>query len=470
MWAAMLGELRSCLSKKKEILLRPWVPNAAYDFKTDAKALQRKFNHGWLDIYAPWLVYSKRLKGALCKYCVLFPPVPGSVQGALGSFMIRPFTNFKKMHEFSKKHSQTSLHIAAAAAAKAFIENVPVDVQLKTHHMKTMEDNRNIIKSIISCVLFCGTHDMPLRGRNSDEGVLLDLINLRIASGDSKLKEHLQTGHRNAVYTSPQIQNEIVHIFGEIIKELIVNDIKTTNPYTVLADETADISGKEQLSIGLRFFDEQKEIIREEFVGFIELSAQNASNIAEEIDKFLVYHELLKESCVGLGFDGCSAMAGKEGGVQAILRRKYTRAEYFHCSSHKLNLVVNDTNAVPEIRNAISTTKDVINFFRESTTRRNCAPTISRLCETRWSEKYKAVRKFSENFPEIVEGLEKLSIDGNYSTRKSAYQLHSAVTKSVFIVSLMTIAKYSALLEPTVNILQTKAIDMIAVGEHIQMK
>ncbi|XP_039970173.1 uncharacterized protein LOC120782090 [Bactrocera tryoni] len=32
----------------------------------------------------------------------------------------------------------------------------------------------------------------------------------------------------------------------------------------------------------------------------------------------------------------------------------------------------------------------------------------------------------------------------------------------------MTIAKYSALLEPTVNILQTKAIVMIAVGEHIE--
>ncbi|KAG5866761.1 hypothetical protein JTB14_005277 [Gonioctena quinquepunctata] len=160
-------------------------------------------------------------------------------------------------------------------------------------------------------------------------------------------------------------------------------------------------------------------------------------------------------------------MAGKDGGVQAILRNKYSRALYFHCSSHKLNLVVNDANKVPEIRNTIATIKDTINFFRESTVRRNCAPNLSRMCETRWSEKYKSIRKFSQNFPELVKALEKLCTEGNYATRKSAYQLHSAVTKPLFIISFITIAKYSLVLEPVVNALQAKTVDLIGVGEHI---
>nr|CAI5851883.1 unnamed protein product [Callosobruchus analis] len=91
-------------------------------------------------------------------------------------------------------------------------------------------------------------------------------------------------------------------------------------------------------------------------------------------------------------------MAGKEGGVQAILRKKYPRALYFHCSSHKLNLVVNDANAVPEIRNTVATVKDVITFFRESTTRRNYAPNLSRLCETRWSENINQSESFLNIF------------------------------------------------------------------------
>lgn len=60
-----------------------------------------------------------------------------------------------------------------------------------------------------------------------------------------------------------------------------------------------------------------------------------------------------------------------------------------------------------------------------------------------------------------VKSLETLSVERNYATRKSAYQLHSAVTKLVFIVALQTKAKYSAVLE-------AKSIDMISVGEHIK--
>ncbi|XP_049771948.1 zinc finger MYM-type protein 1-like [Schistocerca cancellata] len=92
------------------------------------------------------------------------------------------------------------------------------------------------------------------------------------------------------------------------------------------------------------------------------------------------------------------------------------------------------------------------------------------MCETRWSEKYKykSIRLFSQNFPEVVRALEKLSTEGNYATRNSAYQLHSAITKPVFILSLQTIAIYSAVLEPVANVLQSKFVDMIAVREHIR--
>ncbi|CAH0551331.1 unnamed protein product [Brassicogethes aeneus] len=105
----------------------------------------------------------------------------------------------------------------------------------------------------------------------------------------------------------------------------------------------------------------------------------------------------------------------------------------------------------------------------ESTTRRSSVPNLSRLCETRWSEKYKSIRLFAQNFPEIVKALEKLSIEGNYATRKSAYQLYSAVTKSSLIVALTVIAKYSALLEPVVNALQAKTMDLIKLQEHLNV-
>ncbi|XP_060133298.1 52 kDa repressor of the inhibitor of the protein kinase-like [Zootoca vivipara] len=459
--------LKLSTEKKKELLSNPWIPPQKYDFGSDASHLKRKFNRHWLDQYTPWLVYSSLLKGALCNYCVLFPPAIGTIKGILGSFIVRPYTRFKNIHEDCKKHASSHHHKMSTAAAKAFLENVPVDVQLQSGHQKRIEENKQILSSIISCIIFCGTHDLPLRGKEGDEGVFFDLLNLRIDCGDEKLKSHLEKCQKNAIYTSPKIQNEIIKLCGQVVKERIIEDCKQAKAYAVMADETADIGGKEQLSIGLRFYDESQKKIREEFVGYVELKSQDAPTIASAIHSFLVDQNLPADNCVGFGFDGCSTMAGKEGGVQAILKKKYRKSLFFHCSSHKLNLVVNDASKLPEIRNTIATVKDTISFFRESPARRNSVPNLSRLCETRWSEKYMSIRKFSESFHEIVNALEHLSVEGNYATRKSAYQLHCAVTKPIFIVGLVMIAKYSAILEPVVNILQGKNMDLIMVREHI---
>lgn len=148
--------------KKKELLTNPWVPSSNCDFASDAIHLKRKFNHRWLDQYTPWLVYSSRLKGALCLYCVLFPP---RIAAVLGSFMVRPYMKFKDVHEDYRKHVGSHYHKSSTAAAKSFLENAPVDVQLQIEHHKTIEENKQILSAIISCIIFCGIHDLSLRGK-----------------------------------------------------------------------------------------------------------------------------------------------------------------------------------------------------------------------------------------------------------------------------------------------------------------
>lgn len=108
------------------------------------------------------------------------------------------------------------------------------------------------------------------------------MIRLKIDSGDEELKRHIE-GKKNSTstYMSPQIQNEIINLCGCAVKDLILKDIKKSYVYSILADETADISGREQLSIGVRFFDEEKMIVREEFLGFEELKAMDAKNNSE---------------------------------------------------------------------------------------------------------------------------------------------------------------------------------------------
>jgi len=79
-------------------------------------------------------------------------------------------------------------------------------------------------------------------------------------------------------------------------------------------------------------------------------------------------------------------MAGKVDGVGKLIRGRYNKALYFHCASHRLNLLINDLNKIMVIRNTIII--EIIKFYRESTLRRNLIPNIPLFCETCWSSKY----------------------------------------------------------------------------------
>lgn len=156
-------------AQKREMLRYCWQPPENYDFHLDAIDPKRPFIHKWLQIYAPWLQYSKKIPGALCLYCVLFPPT--TVKGTLGAFIAAPFTQYQKMHEMCKNHACSQTHQNSTRSAKEFVENIPVDLVMLSGHKKLIEKNRKIVSSIISTIIFCGTHDLPLRGKNIHDGI-----------------------------------------------------------------------------------------------------------------------------------------------------------------------------------------------------------------------------------------------------------------------------------------------------------
>lgn len=97
---------------------------------------------------------------------------------------------------------------------------------------------------------------------------------------------------------------------------------------------------------------------------------------------------------------GCSTMTGHWIGGQEGIREKYSTPAYFHCPSHRLNLVLNNLKKIQEIRNTVRTMKWIMELFRESVLRRKLIPHIEILRETRWSHKYISMTVFKENFIE----------------------------------------------------------------------
>jgi len=108
--------------------------------------------------------------------------------------------------------------------------------------------------------------------------LFLSLLNFSIKK-DRRLTEIVKTVPRNATYTSHEIQNELIDVLGSIVKEAIVQEVGDSW-FTLKADGTRDSTGVENISIVLRFFNEDTKVVTERLLA---LATSNAQALTEVI-------------------------------------------------------------------------------------------------------------------------------------------------------------------------------------------
>ena len=109
--------------------------------------------------------------------------------------------------------------------------------------------------------------------------------------------------------------------------------------FSIMVDETTDVSNTEQLVFCIRHVDDQLNS-HEEFIVLYSLESTKAQSIFHTIEDVFLKLSLQLENCRGQCYDGASATAGCKTGVATTLLRKEPRALYTHCYGHALNLAV----------------------------------------------------------------------------------------------------------------------------------
>ena len=120
------------------------------------------------------------------------------------------------------------------------------------------------------------------------------------------------------------------------------------------------------MSLVIRYVNDKK-MVSEDFLEFISckegVTGESLSTlILDAMDR----HGLKTTYLRGQGYDGAGNMAGSVREVQARIKAKHPKAVYFHCASHKLNLVIVGTCKIPAIRNAMGIVTKVSHFFQFS--------------------------------------------------------------------------------------------------------
>ncbi|XP_076951777.1 uncharacterized protein LOC143625281 [Bidens hawaiensis] len=315
-----------------------------HDFKwTKYSSGRRRFNVKWFDAY-DWLEYNTKQEKAYYLCCYLFNRSVGN-QGGRETFVSEGFCNWSKtgalkehVGEVNSAHNKAMQKCGDHLNQKRSYE---ANVTKRSNEGKTA--NRYQLLGSVRSSRFLLENSLSFRGHNESEdsfskGLFLAVLKLTCENNPEIGKYCLRNAKKNNKLTAPSIQKEIIDCFAKEVTKKLCEEIKD-DVFGLLADESSDVSQKEQMAVVLRYFDKHG-VVKECLTGVAHVNNTSYATLKDAIVSLLSNNQLSIDQVRGQGYDGASNMRGKFNGLKALILRDNPSAHYIHCFAHQLQLVI----------------------------------------------------------------------------------------------------------------------------------
>jgi hypothetical protein len=256
-------------------------------------------------------------------------------------------------------------------------------------------------------VKFLARQGLPLRGHGDDSDSNFIQLYKLCGQNDPKVLEWLKK--KRDKYTSGEIQNEVIMVMALKILRQIAATLHESQFYTIMVDETADVSNKEQVVICIRWVSKNFDV-HEEFIGLYVVDKIDAQTLVAVIKDVLHRLNISVVKLRGQCYDGAASMAGSRSGVAKMILNEEPRALYTHCYGHALNLACGDTIKRSKImKDALDIVYEISKLIKKSPRRdaifsklkqevAPASPGVRVLCPTRWTVRADALHSIIENY------------------------------------------------------------------------
>ncbi|KAJ8895239.1 hypothetical protein PR048_000564 [Dryococelus australis] len=375
------------------------------------QAKGRRFSVRYYSVHQ-WIEYSEAEDAVYCFSCRHSVQNPLFAKGkpfGNRTFIDKGFKKWKDTSTLFQQHENTSL--------------------LNSEIISEIEENRRHVKTLLKVVSFFWQQGLAFRGHKESEtseniSNFLEMVET-VCEEYPKLKERisLRYGH----YSSPEYQNNLISVYS-------LRMLSKAGFYSVMTDETKDVSKVDQLAILIRYVDCEDWKIKERAIGLHHLKDCSAENIANAKFSLLSKKGLVLKYCVGQCYDGANAMSGWANRVQARVKHQAPQAIYFHCYAHHLNLVlVHSLSGIEETKGFISTLQSIYCFISNSSVRHENSKQpvmcLGRFIPTRWF--CSAVSKILKNFEVIL-----IVLDDDMKDRAESIGIRAQMEQQCFMFLL----------------------------------
>ena len=275
------------------------------------------------------------------------------------------------------------------------------------------------------------------------------LRELCIQLGNSSLA-HLVLEGKNRTYTSEQSMQEMIEAIGFTIEKDLLQKICASPFYSVVLDESTDLSTVKQLGLVVEYLDTQLGIPQTRYLKLVDLTPAVHATADVIVNAVTRYLETTASPPPGIAkiagstCDGASVMLGRENGVMAQLKAKIPGLIVTHCSAHRLALAASDSARItPWFNRFEKVVNQIYTFFSRSAVRTAELIEMQRVLDhpqvklkkpsdTRWLSLENAVNALRRCFKPVKCVLDHEANEGD----ATALGLSTHLDKPEFIVNL----------------------------------
>ena len=277
---------------------------------------ERSFQSHWCDTHK-WLHHDKVADAAFCHLYMRAQKERKllSSHRREPAFITSGFTNWKEVNKGFSKHQTSDCHKEAIQALcllpTQIVGNVDELICDEVKQQKVV--NRKIFMKILENTRYLACQGLPFRRHDDSNGNFIQLMKLR--GLDCPQIEQWMKEEKNR-YLSHDIQDEILFLVSSHILRNLSKKIHISGSFTLMCDECTDISNKEQLTICLRWVDQNLHD-HANFIGLYQVNDITADTLTNSIKDALLQLQIDLSMCRGQCYDGASNISEVKNDVAA---------------------------------------------------------------------------------------------------------------------------------------------------------
>lgn len=350
------------------------------------KKYNQKFKASWLTSY-PWLEEYQDSQSTQCNAIAKCKVCNTNIVGSLSHI---------------KRHEKTSVH---TKKMKTYKTTPSVLNAFQDNNSSERKYLRRVKEVEVKIVAFLAENNLPF-----------SLVNnfvpfIRSVAPESKILKDI---HMKRVKAA-QICNAVI---GANHEKEVAKDLQVSN-FSLIIDETTDISSKKCLAVVARYY--KNGVISDVFFSLIELESGTSESVFKSVMDLLNKYKIPVKNLTGIGADNCNVMMGNVAGFKALLQKVNNSAKVIGCTCHSLNLCSSYAcNKLPKSMEQFS--RDIYNYFAHSSKKlqelKECQifaeekpHKILKLANTRWLSLEMVVNRILEHWNSLTLFFQRQSLE-----------------------------------------------------------